>query len=176
MDLPDDIENKIADYLAREFGEHGAGRIRAADLRPLGERVIDGVPMRVWSFPSINGEMWATVQPLGESYCIGMTSPPRAEAGGERYRLRIETEGRGSPLSVDLEPLDAGLYGTVSDVGFTAPNGQSFLISAEVARVDGVDDLTLSILADDEVVLGIRARPPCVIAWSGCLVRVGREE
>lgn len=120
--------------------------------------------------------MWATVEPTGESYSIGITNPPRPEAGGARYRLRIETEGMASPQIVGLQPLDAGLYGTASDLGFTAPDGQSLLIGAEAALVDGLEDLTPSLLAEDEVVLGIRARLPGVIAWPGCLVRVGREE
>ena len=41
MKQPANLETQIADYLAREFGEHEPGRIRAADLRALGERVVE---------------------------------------------------------------------------------------------------------------------------------------
>lgn len=173
MNQPADLETAIADYLAREFGEHGPSRIRAADLRALGERVIDGVPMRVWAFPTSRGEMWATVEPMGESYSIGMTHPRPSSDSCPRYHLRLETEGDGAPRTLALEPLDIGLYGTASDVDFHAPDGQALLLSAEVALVDGGEELSLAILAEDEVVLGVRARLPCAIAWSGCLIHVG---
>jgi hypothetical protein len=172
MPLPADLETAIADYLAREFGEHGPGRISAADLRALGERVIDGGPMRVWAFPTSRGDLWATVEPMGDSYCIGMTHPRASSDGHQRYHLRLETEGDEGPRTLALEPLDIGLYGTASDVGFVAPDGRTRLLSAEVGLVDGGAELSLAILAKDEVVLGVRARLPCVIAWSGCLIEV----
>ena len=78
VNLPDDIAVQIAEYLAREFAEHGAGRISAADLQPLGERVIDEAPMQVWSFPTTHGPLWATVGQEGDSCCIGMMKPPPA--------------------------------------------------------------------------------------------------
>lgn len=175
MDLPDDIESEIASYLARELGERGPGRIRAADLRALGERIVDGVPMQVWAFPSIDGEGWATVEPMGDSYCIGLTRPPRgAPAGG--YRLRAETEGGKPPLTLSLDPLDSGLYGTSSDVRFTTAGGQVLMLGAEVALVDGSEELSLSILAEDEVVLAVRACLPCVVMWAGCVIRVSRDD
>jgi hypothetical protein len=172
VNQPDGLETQIADYLAREFGEHGPGRIRAADLRALGERVVDGVPMRVWAFPTSRGEMWATVEPMGDSFSIGMTHPRPSPDSRQRYHLRLETEGDDASRTLALEPLDTGLYGTASDVAFHAPDGQALLLSAEVALIDGGEELYLAILAEDEVVLGVRARLPCVIAWSGCLIHV----
>lgn len=173
MQLPGDIETQIADYLACEFGEEGPGRIRAADLRALGERMIDGVPMQVWAFPTSGGEMWATVEPIGDSYCIGMTHPPATPDAQHRYHLRLEMEGDEAPRTIALGPLDVGLYGTASDLGFVAPDGQALRLSAEVAPADGFPELSLAILAEDELVLGVRARLPCVISWSGCLIHVG---
>ena len=80
--LPANIKSEIARYLRLEYGESARAKdsLKARNLEFAGEFVIDGVPTQFWSYPSSNPKkpMWATVERLDGSYCLGMTDkrPP----------------------------------------------------------------------------------------------------
>ncbi len=78
MDLPVDIEIKIADYLNMEFGAYEErAKIISKDLNYEGEFLVDGKVIRYWKFPcSTKPGCWATVELVEPGYMIGMTTDP----------------------------------------------------------------------------------------------------
>lgn len=76
MNLPKDIETQIVGYLNLEFGEapEDSESLKESELRYEGEFMLDGTPTHFWWFPCTSEQCWATVEPMDESYCIGMTT------------------------------------------------------------------------------------------------------
>ena len=80
--LPANIKSEIARYLRTGIRRKCTrqGQFEGAQPGVRGEFVIDGVPTQFWSYPSSNPKkpMWATVERLDGSYCLGMTDkrPP----------------------------------------------------------------------------------------------------
>ncbi len=76
MNLPQDIEAQIINYLHLEFGEDAddPNSLKESQLRYEGEFLYDGVPTHFWWFPCTTEQCWATVEPMEESYCVGMTT------------------------------------------------------------------------------------------------------
>jgi hypothetical protein len=76
MNLPDDIEVQILDYLRLEYGEDAGGpaALQRSQLRYEGEYLLNGVATHFWWFPCTTQQCWATVEPWEDSYCLGMTT------------------------------------------------------------------------------------------------------
>ncbi|MFL0809357.1 MAG: hypothetical protein K6L76_02985 [Agarilytica sp.] len=76
MDLPENVEHQIVDYLNLEYGIYQEDKkIRVGDLTFDGEKKIDGKEVRYWKFPcSEKSGCWATVEEYEGSILISMTT------------------------------------------------------------------------------------------------------
>ena len=63
MDLGEDIEKDILEYLHLEYGEspEDADALKLSDLKYEGKFLLDGVPTHYWSYPT-SSPCWAIVQ------------------------------------------------------------------------------------------------------------------
>lgn len=166
MKLPEHIEQDIVDYLRREFGEVGTGAIGIADLTPLGIRRVAGVALHVWQFPTSTGPMWATVEPDGDSYCIGLSMPADApEETRPVLRVHCGLATRETPLA----ELDAGLYGAEAEL---APPGRSPVMLSVEVMTQGRPAVVLAILDGDDSLLDLRAGLPFTLVWADCHIDV----
>jgi hypothetical protein len=80
MNLPEDIEKQLVEYLRLEYGEdaNGPDAIQISDIAYVGEKEVNGVVLHCWSYPCLKDNMWATVELLeNNSYCLGMCEIPR---------------------------------------------------------------------------------------------------
>lgn len=98
MDLPSDIEHQILEYLHLEYGEspEDEDALKLSELRYEGIHEMGGVPTHCWSFPSTSDEMWATVGPHGDTYCIGMSRKPEALREKPYSSLLLSISGKTS--------------------------------------------------------------------------------
>ena len=98
MELPDDIEQQILEYLHLEYGEspEDEDALKLSELRYEGIHEMEGVPTHCWSFPSTSDEMWATVEPHEDTYCIGMSRKPKALREKPYSSLLLNISGKTS--------------------------------------------------------------------------------
>lgn len=98
MELPDDIEQRILEYLHLEFGEspEDEDALELSELRYEGIHEMEGVPTHCWSFPSTSDEMCATVEPHEDTYCIGMSRKPEALREKPYSSLLLSISGKTS--------------------------------------------------------------------------------
>ena len=93
--LPPDVQEEIIDYLHRELGESGDDpeAIRAQDVQYAGEHEIGERFIHFWHFPWGQDRAWVTVEPMDDSYCLGLSSrDPKAERAyrSRRWWQRLE--------------------------------------------------------------------------------------
>lgn len=76
MELPDNIELKIVDYLNLEFSESEQNsRLNVEQLTYIGPIMSNGVRVWYWKFPCSSPEgCWATVEEYEGGYLISMTT------------------------------------------------------------------------------------------------------
>ena len=95
--LPDDIEKQILDYLHLEYGEDpgDSGSLELADIKYVGEKLVEGVVQHCWSYPSLKDDMWATVQLYEDgTYCIGMAPIPKKNNENNYEYLFLAIKGK----------------------------------------------------------------------------------
>jgi hypothetical protein len=76
MDVPNNIEIEIVDYLNVEYGVYEEEKkYKTSDLEFEGKFLLDGKIKLFWKFPcsSVQG-CWATVEEYESSYLISMTT------------------------------------------------------------------------------------------------------
>lgn len=68
--------NDIVAYLHLEYGEtpYAHGALKAADLKYVGQYMLDGWPTHFWWYPTNQEPCWATVFLMDDVPCIGMTT------------------------------------------------------------------------------------------------------
>jgi hypothetical protein len=78
MNLPEDIDSQVLEYLLLEFGEDAddADALKISELEYKGAFDVSGVVTHFWWFPCTSEQCWATVEIWKDTYCIGMTTEP----------------------------------------------------------------------------------------------------
>lgn len=146
MGLPAGIEQEILEYLHLEYGEEPDA---PSSLKP-GEITYDGLydmagkPTHYFKY----GERkWATVEPFGDSYVIGMTTrPPYPITKKNLYKsLRISFPDDTPPITIELESRGHGNYGFSRYRDVTLPDGTTIAILVEVSSHYAPAAVTLAI-------------------------------
>ena len=80
MELEDDIEKGVLEYLHLEYGEspEDEDSLKLSDLKYEGEYILEGIPTYFWSYPT-NSPCWAIVKPYDDAYCFDMTTTSPVE-------------------------------------------------------------------------------------------------
>lgn len=80
MDLEENIEQSILEYLHLEYGEtpDDSDALKITDIKYEGLFILDGVETHYWSYPT-SSPCWAIVQPFQDSYCFSMSTTPPSE-------------------------------------------------------------------------------------------------
>ena len=111
MDLPDDIEQQLVEYIRLECGEDpkDPNALQVSDLVYDGEFDIYGETLHYWRCGQ-HSELWGTVGPFGDSYCLSMTSSsPKPVRERELYKkLAIEDFDRKFAVQLELEEGEDG--------------------------------------------------------------------
>ena len=136
MELPVDIKDRILEYLHLEYGEdsNDPNALTLEQISYEGEYEIHGVNVHYFKYESSSGRNWATVEPYGDSYAIGMTSKsPTPVRKREIYRsIRIENTEDGEIVNLDLEDRGGGCYGFSNFKEIAFRNGKTFQLLTEV--------------------------------------------
>src|SRR5438132_786398 len=86
--LPPEINEEIIEYLHRELGESidDSESLNVQDLQYAGEYEMNHMLIHFWHFPWGKDRAWVIVEPMADSYCLGLSSrDPEAERA---YRSR----------------------------------------------------------------------------------------
>ena len=149
MELPQDIENKILEYLHLEYGEdpNSDNSLKLEDITYEKEYEIEGVLVHYFNYKSRSGRTWATVEPFGDSYCIGMTSKsPKPVSKTEIYNsVYIESLESDHEITLDLESWGDGCFG-FSDYRLVELSEKiRFQLLVEVSAYSNPNAVTVSI-------------------------------
>lgn len=150
MELPDNIETEILEYLHLEYGEdpNDPSSLKLDEITYDGLYDVSGVPVHYFKYASRSGRSWATVEPFGDSYVIGMTtnSPKPLKKSQIYNHLEIENPESSFSESLELESWGDGCYGFSDYKEIKLPNGSSFKLLAEVSSHSTPVGVTISII------------------------------
>ncbi len=153
MELPENIEKEVLEYLHLEYGEDSKdpSSLKLDEITHDGIYEVSGVPVHYFKYASSSGRNWATVEPYGDSYVIGMTtSLPTPLSKAQIYnRLNVESLDNNYTESFELEYWGDGCYGFSDYREIKLPNGSAFKLLAEVSSHSAPVGVTLSIIEGD---------------------------
>jgi hypothetical protein len=153
MELPENIEKEILDYLHLEYGEDPKhpSSLKLDEIKYDGLYEVSGVPIHYFKYASRSGRNWATVEPYGDSYLIGMTaSSPKPLSKTQIYnQLNVESLDNNYTETFELESWGEGCYGFSDYREIELPNGSTFKLLAEVSSYSVPVGVTLSIIEGD---------------------------
>ena len=148
MDIPQGIEKEIVSYIRLECGEKDSdpNALQESDLVYEGEFEIEGIPTHYWRCGS-ESRTWATVEPFGDSYCLGMTSSsPIPVKKSNLYRfLKLEDLSGGVSESIPLEAFGEGAMGLPNYQEITLGKGETIAVLAEAQTYSAPPAVTISI-------------------------------
>ena len=156
MELPLDIEKQILEYLHLEYGEDpgASDSLNIEDISYEGEFEINGISTHYFKYASSTGRTWATVEPFGDSYCLGMTSStPKPITKSEIYKeIHVKSLETNDKLKLELESWGEGCFG-FSDYKKIELSGKiQFELLAEVSSHSSPPAVTVSIIDGDSEV------------------------
>jgi len=154
MELPDGIEKEILEYLHLEYGEDPSddASLKLEDIVYEGLYDVSGIPTHYWRYAPEGKRRWATVEPFGDSYAIGMTTnTPTPIVKGDLYKtVEIEAiDDSGFSQSLPLESWGEGSYGFSDYKEISIPGGEKLQILAEAHSNSAPPSVTLSIKEAD---------------------------
>ena len=151
MELPQNIRKEILDYLHLEYGESsgGTGALAIDDIEYEGLFEIGGIRTHYFRYKTTRGHEWATVEPYGDSYCLGITSnTPKPVQKTKIYdHVIIEQIDFDEILILELENWGSGCFGLSDFIQLKLPSGVDIRLLVEVSahttptavRVDIID-------------------------------------
>lgn len=149
MDLPDGIEKEVLDYLHLEYSEdaNDPSSLKLEEISYDGVYDVSGVPTHYFKYASSSGLNWATVQPYGGSYLIGMTSSsPKPISKTRIYRfVRIESADGRFEQKIKLESWGSGCYGFSNYKSIDMDNDTTLKLLVEVSSHSNPTGVTLAI-------------------------------
>ena len=153
MELPSDIKKRILDYLHLEYGEDPASTssLKLEDIEYDGLYEIAGTPIHYFRYAPEGKRRWATVEPYGDSYIIGMTSKtPTPVSKKQIYnQLTIQSLDDEYSESISLEDWGNGCFGLPDYKKVNLPNGSELLVLAEAQIENSPPSVTIGIQEGD---------------------------
>ncbi len=153
MELPADIQKQILDYLHLEYGEDASdpSSLKLSEISYDGLHEINGVPTHFFKYESRSGRNWATVEPHGDSYLIGMTSrSPTPLTKKELYKtVHVESSEYEFSKRYELEEWGGGCYGFSDYREIQLPGKRQFKLLVEVTAHSFPTGVTVSIIEGD---------------------------
>jgi len=150
MVLPSDIKNQILEYLHLEYGEDPDNEtsLGLEDIGYEGEFEIKGKLIHYFNYKSSSGRTWATVEPYGDSYCIGMTnSSPKPVTKKEIYgSVHVESLESDHEATIALESWGNGCFGLSDYKQISLTEKISFKLLVEVSSYSTPESVTVSII------------------------------
>lgn len=146
MDLPVGIEQEILEYLHLEYGEdaNDPSSLKLEDIQYDGLFDVAGTPTHYFKY----GERkWATIEPFGDSYVIGMTTrTPAPITKKDLYKsLRISFPDGTPSFYIDLESRGNGCFGFSGYREVTLPSNTTIRVLVEVVSHFSPTAVTIAI-------------------------------
>lgn len=152
MELPDGIEKEILEYLHLEYGEdpNDSSSLKLDEISYDGLYEVAGVQTHYFKYVSSSGLNWATVQPYGDSYLIGMTSSnPKPISKNRIYRsVRVESSDGRFDQKIKLESWGNGCYGFSNYKNLTINEDTTLKLLVEVSSHFNPTGVTVAIKED----------------------------
>jgi len=151
MELPEDIEHQIIEYLCLEYGEQVGSQTApvSEDLKYDGIHEVNGIDSHCWSYPTLHNDMWVIAFILDNELHLGMDRKPKELREDPYKNLIIRVEGQLDkvhkvPLEMNDEHQVASSKApkTLIDIG----NRKNIGVHAEVCFTPNPCQVSLSIL------------------------------
>lgn len=148
MDIPEGIKKEIVSYVRLEFGEDSSDpdALQESDLKYEGEFIINGVPTHYWRCGDTS-RTWATVEPFGDSYCLGMTSSSPKPVFKKNLYSHLEVEEVPGKVSerIELQSFGDRAVGLPSYKEVCLSDGEVVEVLAEAHLENSPVSVTVSI-------------------------------
>jgi hypothetical protein len=146
MNIPENIKQEILDYLHIEFGEdaNDPSSLKIDNIKLDGIYEVQGKPTYYYKF---SHDTWATVEPFGDSYMIGMTTfSPKPIFKKDLYKeLHIQSSDGSYVESIELENMGDGFYCFPEFKGINISKSEKLMVLVEANISMPVTQVVLSI-------------------------------